>query len=472
MDWITEELSGLSFGDKRLKKRAQKILKDLSCNPTDSIPTACRGSGETKAAYRFFDNERVTPEEINQIHFEATLRRMHEHPVILIPQDTTVLNFSTQHDRQDAGPTTKDSTKGINLHCAIAVTPEKVCLGVVSSKQWRREALQKLTGAERKKKNYETPIEEKESYRWLENYKKANQYATKLPGTLIVSIADREGDIYDIYKEANKFFSGEEVKAHYLIRAKTDRKVCDEKGKKNNEKIKSTLKSEKPLGQITINVSETKKRKAREAHLTVYSKAVYITLPDMQKKEKGYKPIKITAILCTENNPPTGAEVIEWLLITDLPISTFEDACEKIQWYVCRWQIEIYFKILKSGCRIEKLQLTDKNFSACLSFYRIIAWRILYVVIMGRYCPEMSCECVFSKEEWQTTYIVVYRKKPPNIPPSLNEMTRMVASLGGYLNRKSDSEPGVKTMWIGLRNMQEHLKAKEAFEVVYGATCG
>lgn len=472
MDWIIEELATMSLGDKRLKKRGQKVLAQLSRNATESIPAACGSAAETKAAYRFFDNDRVSPEQIHKAHFESTLARMAEHAVILIPQDTTVLNFSSQFERKDAGPTTKNSTKGIYLHCAIAVTPEKVCLGALSTKQWHREGLQKLTRTERNKKDYATCIEEKESYRWLENYKKANEYAAALPNTIIVSIADREGDIYDIYAEANKIFSGEGAKSHYLIRAKTDRKVCNEKGKKNDEKIKSTLKSEKSLGQIIVNVSETKKRKAREAHMMVYAKEVYIALPDKQKKDKNYKPVKITAILCTENNPPAWAEAIEWLLITDLPVLTFEDACEKIRWYVCRWQIEIFFKILKSGCTIEKLQLTDKNFSACLNFYMIIAWRILYVVVMGRHCPDISCECVFSKEEWQTTYVVVYRKKPPETPPTLNEMTRMVASLGGYLNRKSDPEPGVKTMWIGLRNMQEHLKAKDAFEAVYGPTCG
>lgn len=473
MDWVIEELATLSLGDKRLKQRAQKVLAQLSRNATDSIPAACSGEGETKAAYRFFDNDRVAPEEIQRTHTEATLARMAEHPIILIPQDTTVLNFSNQHARTDAGPTTKDSTKGIHLHCALAITPEKVCLGMVATKQWHREELQKLTRKERNKKDYTTPIEEKESYRWLENYKKANEYAALLPNTLIVSMADREGDIYDIYQEANKIFLHEGAKAHYLIRAKTDRKVCDETGKKKNEKIKSTLKSEKPLGQVIINVSGTKKRKAREADMSVYSKAIYITLPEKQKKDKDYKPIKITAILCSENNPPAGAEAIEWLLITDLAVLSFEDACDKIQWYACRWQIEIFFKILKSGCTIEKLQLTDKNFSACLIFYIIIAWRILYVVVMGRHCPDISCECIFSKEEWQTTYVVVYRKRPPDIPPTLNEMTRMVASLGGYLNRRSNPEPGVKTMWIGLRNMQEHLKAKDAFDAVYGGhTCG
>jgi hypothetical protein len=472
VDWVIEELATLSLGDTRLDKRAQTVLSQLSRCATESIPAACGGAAETKAAYRFFDNERVTPEKINKTHFEATLARMTDHPVILIPQDTTVLNFSTQHERKDAGPTTKDSTKGIYLHCAIAVTPDKVCLGTVSTKQWYREELQKLARKERTKKDHALPIEEKESYRWLENYKKANEYAAELPNTIIVSIADREGDIYDIYEEANRVFSEEESRAHYLIRAKITRNICDERGVKTDKRIKSELTGEKSLGKIIVHVSETKKRKAREAHMTVYSKAIYISLPDKKKKCENYKPVKITAILSTENNPPEGSEAIEWLLITDLPIATFEDACEKIQWYVCRWQIEIFFKVLKSGCTIEKLQLTDKNFSACLSFYMIIAWRILYVVLMGRQCPEMSCECVFSKEEWQTTYVVVYRKKPPEIPPTLNEMTRMVASLGGYLNRKSDPEPGVKTMWIGLRNMQEHLRAKEAFDAVYGNICG
>lgn len=472
MDWVIEEFATLSLGDKRLKKRAQKVLVQLSRNATDSIPTACSGAAETKAAYRFFDNDQVTPEKIHKTHFQATLARMSEYPVILIPQDTTVLNFSSQYERKDTGPTTKDSTKGMHLHCALAMTPEKVCLGALSIKQWHREELQKLARINRTKKDYSTPIEDKESYRWLENYKKSNEYAAALPHTIIVSMADREGDIYDIYKEANQIFSEGGAKAHYLIRAKTDRKVCDEEGKKCGEKIKSTLKSESPLGQIVIDVSETKKRKSRAAHLTIYVKKVHIALPDKQKRGKNYKPVEITVILCTELNPPAGSEVIEWLLITDLAVTTFEEACEKINWYTCRWQIEIFFKILKSGCAIEKLQLTDKNFSACLSFYMIIAWRILYVVMLGRQSPEISCECIFSKEEWQTTYVVVHRKKPPITPPTLNEMIRMVASLGGYLNRKSDPEPGVKRMWIGFRNMQEHIKAKEAFEAVYGSTCG
>ena len=468
MDWIAKELVNLSLGDKRLDDRAHKVLIYLSNNPTDSIPVACSGAAETKAAYRFFDNKHVTAEKIQEIHRKKTLNRMSKHDVVLIPQDTTVLNFSTQKERKDAGPTTKNSTHGIYLHSSIAVTPDKVCLGHLSSKQWHRKQLQNLTKRERSKKNHLTPIEDKETYRWLENYREANEYAKKLPQTTIVSIADREGDIYNIYEEAQEVFANGESKAHYLIRAKTDRKLCTEEGRLMGCKIKSALKKKKSLGSFSLEISETKTRKSRIAKLKVYSEKIRISVPNKQKKKENYTPIQVTAILCVEAKPPKNTEGVEWLLITDLSVTSFEDAYEKIQWYSCRWQIELFFKVLKSGCKIEKLQLTERNFSACLSFYMIIAWRILYLVAIGRCCPNISCECAFSREEWQTAYIVSYKKKPPKVPLKLNEMIRLVASLGGYINKKSSPEPGVKTMWIGLRNMQEHLKAREAIMEAYG----
>ncbi len=472
MDKIAEELSHLSLGDKRLDKRARRLINQLSRKATDSIPSACGGGAETKAAYRFFDNAQVRAEKIDESHLQATLARMSQEAVVLIPQDTTVLNFSKQLARTDTGPTSHEATKGMHLHCALAVTPEKVCLGVVSSKQWCREALQKLSNTERQRKNYATPLEEKESYRWVENYYLANEYAAQLPQTRIVSMADREGDLYDIYAESQSVLSEAEPKAHYLIRAKTDRKVGTPAGKDSASKMRAVLLSEPPLGQLVVQVSETTKRKARDAHLSVYAKQMMLALPDKRKKEQTDTPVQVTAILCVERHPPAGSDAIDWLLLTDLSVTTFEEACEKIQWYTCRWQIEIFFKVLKSGCMIEKRQLTNNNFRACLSFYKIIAWRILYLVMVGRHYPELSCESVFSQEEWQTTYVVVHRKKPPTLAPTLNEMTRMVASLGGYLNRRSDPEPGVKTIWLGLRNLYEHIKSKEAFESAYGPTCG
>ncbi len=268
---------------------------------------------------------------------------MAQHDVVLIPQNPMVLNFSSQYKRRDAGSVTKDSTHGIYLHNVIAITPKKVCLGHLSSKKWHRNGLQNITKWQRTKKNYLTPIEEKESYRWLENYQRANEYAKKLPRTTIVSIADWESDIYNIYEETQEVFGNEESKAHYLIRAKTDRRVCTEEGKRTDYKIKLALRNQDPSGTFTLELPETEKRKGRSAKLTIYARRIYLGLPDKQKKKECYKPAQITAILCIELKPPKNAEAIEWLLITDLSATTSAEAYEKIQWYTCRWQIELFF---------------------------------------------------------------------------------------------------------------------------------
>ncbi len=183
--------------------------------------------------------------------------------------------------------------------------------------------------------------------------------------------------------------------------------------------------------------------------------------------------LKTTVVIATEINPPKNKKPLEWILLTSVTVNDFESAKQIIRWYLCRWQIEIYFKILKSGCNIEKLQLTKENrFDVCLALYMIIAWRILFVTMLGRECPDISCESVFDKIEWQTVFVVLNKKKPPSKPPSLNEMVKMIASLGGFLNRKSDGDPGPKPMWIGIRNMYEHIKAREAFEQAFGQTYG
>jgi len=117
-----------------------------------------------------------------------------------------------------------------------------------------------------------------------------------------------------------------------------------------------------------------------------------------------------------------------------LPIETAEQAAEKLAWYLCRWQIEIYFRILKSGCKVEEMQLqTLERLEPALAFYKIIAWRVLYLTMLGRECPELSCNLVFADEEWQAIYIVVKRQPPPADPPSLDTMVRMVAGFGGFL---------------------------------------
>lgn len=470
MDWVEAEMRTLDLGDKRLNNRLFRVTSRLSQNPAESIPAACGSWKETKAAYRLFDNDDVTGEKLLNPHKVATMERMKLCPTVLILQDTTTLSFPTQLERNDAGPINRANTRGMFLHPNLAVTPEGECLGVLSAHRWHREKLANKTPQERKKDNFKRPLSQKESYRWLQGYRLANQYAKELPTTQVVSISDREGDVYEIFQEAQETLSA--PKAFWLIRSHHTRKPLSQTREKGKEDICMVTKNEKPMGFIEFELPSSINRKCRMIRQSIHVKKVCLSLPDRKTTRSGYRPVEITVIVASEVNTPKDEKPIEWTLLTNLPVDSFEEACEKIQWYTRRWQIEIYFKILKSGCKIEKLQLSDDNFSACLSIYMVIAWRILHLTMLGRRCPNLPCDCVFSKEEWQTVFVMVKRKKPPLKPPNLNDMIRMAASLGGFMNRRTDPEPGPKTLWVGLSKLQEHIKARQVFSDVFGHTYG
>jgi hypothetical protein len=164
----------------------------------------------------------------------------------------------------------------------------------------------------------------------------------------------------------------------------------------------------------------------------------------------------VTALLAREQHPPAGEKAIEWRLLTNRPAATLEDAVELIEWYRRRWLVEIFFRILKSGCRVEALQLgTLERLERALVIYLIIAWRILQMVTWGRDCPDLPCEVVFDSEEWQAAWIVAKRCQPPETPPTLNKMVRLIARFGGFLGRKSDGHPGPKALGIGLQRVRE-----------------
>ena len=470
MDWIENEYGTLEIGDTRLNKRAKQLLKRFSDTPMESIPGSCKGWAETKAAYRFFENESVTAKKIIKPHRVATLNRIKEHPIVLLLEDTTTLNYSSQKERQDTGPIQQDNVRGIFLHPMFAVTPSRECLGIVDYEQWAREKFTHQTSQERKAQRYSRAIKDKESYRWVRGYKKATKLAKAIPATQFVYIADREGDIYDIYHEAKSAF--ETGAADWVIRAIFDRSIFDESQPKKRNKLKASVKASSSMGKVTFTVSSFGNRKKREVTQDVFAKEVTL-LPPREKAKEGFTPVKITTVIATEKNPPPGEKAIEWVLLTSIPISNLETALQVIQWYLCRWQIEIFFKILKSGCNIEKLQLSDKQrFDPCLAMYLIIAWRILFMTMLGRASPTLCSECIFETIEWQTAYVMLYEKPPPSQPPTLKDTLQMIAQLGGFLGRKHDGDPGPIVMWKGLRNLYEHIRAREAFTRAFGHTYG
>ena len=202
-------------------------------------------------------------------------------------------------------------------------------------------------------------------------------------------------------------------------------------------------------------------RSARRVVQTLRSVRVVLAAP--YRCDKVLAPVEVTALLAQEEAPPEGVEPIQWLLLTNLPVETLEAGREKMQWYLCRWQIEVYFRVLKSGCRVEQLQLqTRERLEAAVALYLIVAWRVLYLVMVGRNSPELPCDVVFATEEWEAVYLVVLKKKPPRQPPSLGEILVLVARLGGFLARKGDGPPGPKSIWIGLQRVRDFATALQA----------
>jgi hypothetical protein len=460
--WIESELRTAKLPDKRMNKRYKILLDRLSGKPTLSIPAACNGWSETQAAYRFFDNERISPSLLLQPHYDATIERIRQYPVVLIPQDTT--EFDLTRDREKVGgPLSDENHWGLHDHVSLAVTPDRLAMGVVQSHVWARDPNDfHKRGLARFK-----PIEEKESFRWLEGYRAACGVAAEAPGTKVVSLSDSEGDIYECFAEAARI---EGPKAEWIVRACQDRSLKEETA----EKLYEAAAAGPILGTLPIEVSERpaqshdgskrrQKRSARTAKVSVQSCSVTLQAPWRSGKQQKLTDVKINAVLVREIDPPADEPAIEWLLLTSLPVETFDQACTVTRYYTCRWEIEVFFRVLKSGCTVQELQLeTVERFENCLTLYLIVAWRVLFAMRLGRDCPEMPCETVFAPEEWRSVYHIS-NDKPATTMPSLGEILTMIAGLGGYLNRKHDGPAGPQTIWIGMQRARDFALAWSAF---------
>jgi hypothetical protein len=451
---LRNELITLDTNDKRLDKRSIKILETLGGKPQLSIPAACNGWGETKAAYRLFDNDKITGEGILEPHRACTIERMKSYPIVLCIEDTSEIDYTGKNNIEGLGPLNFEARQGLYLHPMLAITPDRLCLGVLDGFNWSRKK-----GSLGKKKDTNRPIGEKESARWLRGYLATCDDQEDFPETKLVYITDREGDIYEIYEAVEKRKTAELATASWLIRGQHNRLLEDD------SYLLEAVKNTKSLGEIEFDLPHGRGRKSRRVVQKLYQKRV--TLKGVRRTGGKLQDIEVTVILAREENPPSGEKAVEWFLLTNDKVETFKKVAERISWYLCRWQIEIFFKVLKSGCKIEKLQLeTKERLEVALAFYMIIAWQILYLTTLGRTCPDLPCDVVFETKEWQAAYIVANRQPPPEAPPNINEMIRMIATFGGFLNRKGDGEPGVKTLWIGLQRTRDFALAIQMNEAL------
>lgn len=464
---LKDEVQGAVLGDQRLTKRLGKIIEELGAKPTMSVPAATYGRAEMEAAYRFFDNNKVSPEKILQPHIEATRERISQTEVALLVQDTTDLDLTRpQQQVRGAGPLEYDTRHGVFFHPLIAFDGHGLPLGVTWQKSWTRTKIRKkLPKVERDRWQRKTPIEGKESFRWIEGMRAAREVAGSCPGTTCVCIGDSDADIYELFCESRSTSQGE---VHFLVRGCHNRNTSGA-----HANLLDAARATPCLFRCSLNVSartakiaiETRKRQSsRDARIAeVEVRAATVTVRPPYRQVKKLSEVTLNIVVVEEPNPPDGATPIEWLLITTLPIDSAEQVQQIVSYYSVRWQIEIYFRTLKSGCRIEGRQFeTLDRLLNCLAVYSIIAWKIMYLSRLGRECPDLSCEVIFEPSEWKSVYTTARRQDPPSIPPSLNEMIRLIASLGGYVMRKS-TQPGPQTLWFGLQRVHDLSTAWETF---------
>lgn len=456
--WIEEALKNTDLGDKRLNKRYRVVLEQLSSKPTLSIPAACGGWADIQAAYRFFDNPKVTPTKLLAPHRALTVQRCAEQAVVLVGQDTTELDVTRPREKV-GGPLGDEKHWGVHVHPSLVMTPAQIPLGILDATMWARA----LEGFHKRAQARNKPIEEKESYRWLQGYEQACELQRQVTSQ-VVSLADSEGDIYEIVAAWADTSKGRN--ADFIVRGCQNRRLASSDPADAATRTLWEAVSATPVrGRRAIEVSVrpaltgdgSRRRQARSARTaTVTLQATTVTLQGPWRAEGKKLPnVTVNVVLVREENPPVGEPAIEWLLVTSLPVTTLVEIETVVDYYCCRWLIEVYFHVLKSGCEVEKLQLeTTERFLACVAVYLIVAWRVLYVVRLGRECPDMSCQTVFLPEEWQSVWRVVKGKEPPKKPPRLQDIVELIAQLGGYIRRPHEP-PGPKTLWIGLQRMRD-----------------
>jgi len=466
--WAEQEFAEVNLGDKRLNERLVKICDRLSDAPESPINQACLDWKETKAAYRFFQNETVDLNEILGSHRQSTIQRAKAHKTVLALQDTSYFVYTNHPKTEGLGKMSlkkgknvdKIYSKGLMMHSCLAVTTEGLPLGLfdqnIFTRKLRPEKERRRAGG--KYIQDTLPIEEKESYRWLESLSTTKN---AIDNTKVITVCDREADLYDFFKMSDK------IEAPVLVRASQNRTVNRKSRyeEKNVEKLWDYMCQQPTAGSYTIEVSNrtkrkhVKARKGRTATMTVKFGSFILNPPRNNPKHKTEElpDIEMNAVHVLEDNPPKGEEPVEWMLLTNCPVTSFDDACQKVLWYSLRWRIEMYFKVLKSGFRVEACRLGNaERLARYLAVMSVVAWRLFMITLIARTDAATSCTKLLADHEWKVLYLKVNKKRDlPRKSPTIGEAVIWIARLGGYLARKNDGPPGTLALWRGWKRLTD-----------------
>ncbi len=308
--------------------------------------------------------------------------------------------------------------------------------GVVSAECWARDPAQHQTRRE---------PEVRESGKWLAAYRTLGDIAPQLPHTTLVSIGDREADLFELFALAQ-----DPQSPRLLVRANRGR----QRQVMTDDQLTTWwdhLGGLEVAGRLALQLPRRDAQAARTAELALRCGPVTLkpphALPD--------RSLALWAVQVWEDAPPAGVAVVDWLLLTNVPTTGFEEAQERVRWYGARWGIEVFHRTLKTGCQIEERQLGFvARLENCLAIDLVVAWRLYYLTMLGRMDPDAPCTLFFQEPEWQAPYTWFHKTTVlPATPPTLQEATLWIAIKGGFQGRKADGHPGREVLWYGLQKL-------------------
>jgi len=432
-----QDFSDLDLGDVRRNERFTTIIDNVIKQPGESILQHNEGWYDAKATYDFFRNADITLAKIQQaIHAYGAAGVGSETACVLVLHDSSNISYNGL-DADGLGYLDNKLGKGLLLHTSMVASTNGIPLALLYQQIWSREHNELGKGKDRKSKS----IEDKESYKWLKGIVESNKL---LDNTITkVHIADREADIYEL------FFTDSETNTELLIRAFQQRKLMT--GTFLWDEI-----SKLPLSDtIELQIPDVTGHKKVATKVEVRYQKVKLLCP---KSKKGkYQSVELTAIEVRQPGVDDEEKGIWWKLLTTLEVKDMEDVKKYILWYTYRWLIERFHYVIKSGCKIEALQLKQaESLKKAIVMYCLAGFKIMQLTYQSRETPDVNCEVVLTKDEWEVLCIRMHKTgNIPSAPPSLEQVTKWIGRLGGHLGRKSDGPPGLKTIWRGYKRLKD-----------------
>jgi hypothetical protein len=438
--WSQQQFASVSLGDKRRTRRLVDSAAAIARHPQKSFPQIFDWN-ELRGFYGLCHREEATLNALQQPHWQLTRQAMGQHPVVLVLHDTSQMDFTSHPALEGAGPIGEGHARGFLQHNSLAILPStRQVLGLAYQQfRVRQPAPKGETSAQRKQRQRESDL-------WI----KGIEASGKPPeGRCWVDVGDAGCDIYEA------MIACRQAGHHFLFRASQDRLVLLGPQPRGREvPLMNYARSLPSKGEATVDIPSRGGRLARTATVQLASAPVWVPAPTEVRKRWRQPIVAAWVIRVWEVNPPADVEEpLEWVLLCSLPTETVEDINERREWYSCRWQVEVFHDVEKNGCLEEDRRFEDaESMAACLAILSVVAVRVCQLRSALQSQPEAPAEQVATSEE---TAVMRRYLGPKKQGLTVREFVRGVARLGGFLGRKGDGEPGVRSLWRGYQRLQD-----------------